>query len=212
MVAIATYGRGLLLRARLRRYTVLTLALVLIVMALSHAATVPSLRADPAVPPTRAVLLLACVAATLLALLARDVLPDAERQTAINVRAARLLLFASAQIATAAVIVGGTTLMAPADGGQAADAAAVTATLGGMAMLAGRWNDYVALTLPWLYVVTGLVVGYDSPAGGGVATVRPWAWLVDDHAAVLPTIALATIMTLAAPLIEPARSSPADAL
>lgn len=210
MSTIATYGRGLVLYVRLRRITALALIGVVMSIGITQAVTLANLRGDPGIPPTRLALLLGCACAGLQLLMVRGVLPDGERLAAISIKTVRLTLFVSVQLACFGATALAGVLASTEELNRTFHAAAVTAMLSGMALLAGRWSTYAGLMVPWLYVVTGLMVGYDSPVSGGSATVRPWAWLVDDSSPILSTVVLAAVVTLVAAALDPLRPQTPD--
>jgi len=208
---LSTCARALVLHVRLRRVTTVALLVCAIVTGAAVAVTVANLRGDPAIPRTRISLLMGCVCASLQLLMTRGIIPDAERLAVVSMKAVRLVVFTVAQLACFSLIWLAGAVVSPDDAGTALRVAAVTGALAAIAMLTGRVTVFAGLVTPWIYVTLGLVLGYDTSISGGDASVRPWAWLVDDSSPLVVSIALAAGATGVAAMLEPfVRDQPDD--
>ncbi len=209
-VGVGHYFWGVRLVLRMRFIVALLLVAVATTIGLTQAVTVSSILIEPGIPPTRVGLFLACFGAGCQLLLLRGVLPDFERMSAISIRSFRFTIFATVQVFTFLVIVMTALTRSAGNWDSALRAAAMFALLSGLALLAGAWSSFAGLALPWLYVVSGLALGYDSPLAGGAANVKPWAWIVDDSSSNLLTIAVAVALTATAAILGPLRVDQAN--
>lgn len=209
-MSIVSSIEGLSRLVRLRAFTALLMVASGVGVGLLESLTVANVQGDPRLPPVRVLLLGGCVSSSLLLLLLRDVLPDAERTAGVSLRAARLVWYLGVQAWFGGVVFVSAYVGSQGVTGAGLRAAAVCLFLGSLALLCGRVSVLMGLALPWLYVFTGLMIGYDAPVGGGQAVVRPWAWIVDDAVPTVPALAIASALTLCAALVGSRATSDAD--
>ncbi|WP_183092668.1 hypothetical protein [Nocardioides stalactiti] len=187
---------------RLRPWAVVALLAALTVLMASTGHTVPSIAPDPTIPPTPTPLLVATMLASIVVLLLRPVLPEAERLSAANMRGARAVA-----VGAVTLLAGGTAALAPQ---LVTDPPSVTPCLGTAAALVGLalglapLGSFASLSLPLLYVVSGLAFGY-RPSTEGPARVRSWAWLVEPASASLVSELVVAVVGLAVFVLVPPR-------
>lgn len=161
-----------------------TLAMVLasvtgLIISIGH--TVPNLHDDPTVPPTRTPLLVAALLASTLVLVVRPVLPEPERLACLSMRTARAVVAGAVVCLGIVTLALGSALIAPH---PVVRCLGTAAALVGIALCLAPVGTFAALSVPWLYVISGLAFGYQSSVGGP-ASLHPWAWLVDPETAPL---------------------------
>lgn len=186
-VDTATHGvLGVYLRARQRPLSLALIVVALAGLVVTAGSVLPALFEDPHLPRPRTSLALGCLLSGLVVIFTRPILPEAERLSAISMRASRLVM---AALIVALGGVASLACMAAATPELAWRCVTLGGALTGIGLLAASMGTFWGLILPTSYVMAGLSFGYQAQLGAGWS-IQPWAWLVDPSAPVGYELAL----------------------